>query len=180
MPYRGRLIKPFLAEMAQLDPAATELDPDAAGPLTSGYDDDFKEPVVFTAASTRTSARKEKAIVSIPAQVETGGGVDAPFEAMRQVLGGDSPDSRVVLVFHFKDLEQLGLVDPTTGEALVRKGDRLHAIRTMAGVLVQTIRTPPGLYVVQAAPAGFGIGLRRNLLLVTLEDREQGVQAPAT
>jgi hypothetical protein len=39
---RGRLINPFLAEIAQLDTVATTADPDDVGPLVSGYDPDFK------------------------------------------------------------------------------------------------------------------------------------------
>ena len=44
---RGRLINPFLAEIAQLDTAATAADPDATGPAVSGYDPDFKETLVL-------------------------------------------------------------------------------------------------------------------------------------
>ena len=44
---RGRLIFPFLAELYRLDTRATATtDPDGAGPLTGGYDPDFKEPVL--------------------------------------------------------------------------------------------------------------------------------------
>ena len=44
---RGRLIFPFLAELRRLDTAAmASTDPDGAGPLTGGFDPDFKEPVL--------------------------------------------------------------------------------------------------------------------------------------
>ena len=122
---RGRLINPFAAELAQLDTAATAADPDGPGPLTSGYDADFQETVLF----------------------------------------------------HFGDLEQLGLVDPTTGDALLRPGDRLVAIRDLrTGDLVQAIRTPPGLYLTEAQPQSFGLGGRRNLLLATFSERALGPQ----
>lgn len=171
---RGRLIDPFLVELAQLDTAATAEDPDDTGPLESGYDDDFKEPVVITdTGGDRVSARKEKAAIKIPAQVELG---YMNTDVIRPVLGGDSPDTKTIVVFHFADLERLGLVDAATGEAMIRKGDRLVAIYRMNGTLVQTIRTPPGLYATSVAPSSFGIGLDRNLLLVTFEEREQGVQ----
>ena len=73
------------------------------------------------------------------------------------------------------DLERLGLVDSTTGDALVRPNDRLAGLYDLGGLLVQAVRTPPGLYVVQAQPRGFGLGRgrpRRNLLLVTFEARQ--------
>ena len=50
---RGRLINPFLAELAQLDMAATAADPDGAGPLTSGYDSDFKETAMVAGSGWR-------------------------------------------------------------------------------------------------------------------------------
>ena len=69
----------------------------------------------------------------------------------------------------------MGLVDTASGDALVRVGDRLGAIRDLAGAIVQAVRTPPGLYVTEAKPIGFGLFMprpRRNLLLATFEDRE--------
>ncbi len=50
-------------------------------------------------------------------------------------------------------------------------------IYDLAGNLVQAIRTPPGLYVTEARPIGFGLYRAkpsRNLLLVTFSDRPQG------
>jgi hypothetical protein len=165
---RGRLINPFIAELAQLDTVSTAEDPDGAGPLLSGYDADFKETVIVPAATGRgVDARKEKTPVRVPCQVEVGA-----FEAMQQVTAGNSPNSRLTLVFHFQDLERMGLVDADTGDALVRVNDRLVAIRDMAGALVQAVRTPPGLYVTEVQPQSFGLGLSRNLLVVTFEERE--------
>jgi hypothetical protein len=83
---RGRLINPFLAELARLDTAATAADPDGAGPLTSGYDPDFKETVVLPAAG---SARREQPPIRLQCQVEIG-----TFEALQQLASGASPNSR--------------------------------------------------------------------------------------
>jgi hypothetical protein len=172
---RGRLINPFLAELAQLDTVATATDPDGAGPLVSGYDPDFKETLVFGSPSgDRVDARREKPAIRVPCQVEVGA-----FEALQQFAAGNSPNSRIVLVFHFRDLERMGLVDSATGEALLRINDRLVAIYTMRGALVQAIRTPPGLYVTEVQPQSFGLGLSRNLLLVTLDEREVAVRGAA-
>jgi len=108
--------------------------------------------------------------VRVPCQVDT-----KVFEELRMFASGNAPRSRIDLVFHFKDLERLGLVHAETGEALIRPGDRLGAIYDRAGALVQSVRTPPGLYVTEARPIGFGLHMarpRRNLLLVAFEDRQ--------
>ena len=170
---RGRLIFPFLAELHRLDTKAFALeDPDGAGPLAGGFDPDFKEPVLVDTNDDGIGERirKEHAPVRIPCQVEP----DA-FEALQEYASGNSPRSRIRLVFHFADLEKLGLVDSGSGDALVRVGDRLGAIFDLGGALVQAVRTPPGLFVTEAKPMGFGFFMprpRRNLLLVTFDDRE--------
>ncbi len=170
---RGRLIFKFLAEVHRLDTRTLAVeDPDGAGPLTGGYDPDFKEPVLVDTNDDGIGERirKEHAPVRIPCQVEP----DA-FEALQEYASGNSPRSRVRLVFHFADLERLGLVDAASGDALIRVGDRLGAINDLAGSLVQAVRTPPGLYVTEAKPMGFGLFMprpRRNLLLATFDDRE--------
>jgi hypothetical protein len=172
---RGRLINPFLAELARLDTVATAADPDGAGPLTSGYDPDFKETVIVPATGERgADVRKEMEPIRIPCQVEVG-----VFAALQQLASGNSPDSKVTLVFHFRDLERMGLVDASTSDALLRVNDRLAAIYDLAGRLVQAIRTPPGLYATEVQPQSFGLGLCRNLLLVTFEERELGPRGAA-
>jgi hypothetical protein len=173
---RGRLINPFAAELARLDTSATAADPDGPGPLTSGYDADFQETVLVPSAGGRgRDARREKPPIRVPCQVE--------IQALGQITElatGNSPRSHLVLVFHFVNLEQLGLVDPTTGDALLCAGDRLVAIHDLrTGELVQTIPTPPGLYLTEAQPQSFGLGGRRNLLLATFGERALGPQGGA-
>jgi len=169
---RGRLIQVFAAELAQLDVVATAADPDGPGPLTSGYDADFQETVLLpTADGTGVDARREKPSSRIPCQVEV-----QAFGELQEVLTGNSPRAQLVLVFHFQDLERMGLVDRTTGDALLRVGDRLVAIRDYhTGALIQAIRTPPGLYLTEAQPE-FGLGQRRNLLLATFNERAVGTR----
>ncbi len=172
---RGRVINPFLAELARLDTTTTVADPDGPGPLASGYDPDFKETVLVPAAGELgADARREQPPIRIPCQVEVG-----TFEALQQLASGNSPNSKVTLVFHFRELERMGLVDAATGDALLRVNDRLVAIRDLAGNLVQAIRTPPGLYATEVQPQSFGLGLCRNLLLVTFEERELGLRGGA-
>ena len=168
---RGRLINPFLAEIARLDTVATAADPDGPGPLASGYDPDFKETIVLEEAGARRDARDEMPPIRLPCQVEVGA-----FEALQQLAAGSSPGAQVTLVFHFRDLERMGLVDPPSGDALLRVNDRLVAIRDLTGALVQAVRTPPGLYATEVQPQSFGLGRARNLLLVRWEPRALGAR----
>ncbi|TBR17485.1 MAG: hypothetical protein EPO57_09130 [Chitinophagaceae bacterium] len=168
---RGRLINPFVAELAQLDTVATATDPDMGGPLTSGYDDVFKEVVKLTSGA---SARKEKPVIFVPCQVEVG-----TFEALAQLAQGNAPQSRVVLVFHFQDLELMGLVEGGTGDALIRVNDRLVSIRRYRdNALVQAVKSSSGgLFATESQPQSFGLcGGERNLLIVSFDEREQGLR----
>lgn len=174
---RGRLIFPFFAELARLDTLGTA----AAGPglATSGYDPDFKEPVLIDEDDDGIGEQRRRELppVRLACQVEP----DA-FDVMRMLAAGNAPRSQIELVFHFADLEREGLVDPATGDALIRPGDRLVAIYDRAHALVQAIRTPPGLYATEARPSGFGLDLarpRRNLLLVSFADRPQATARTA-
>ncbi len=160
---RGRLVFRFLAEVHRLDTLATAT-------TTPGYDDDFKEPALLdTGDAIGARVRREHPPVLLPCQVES-----QSFDALQIFASGNVPASRVLLLCHFRDLERAGLVDPATGDALVRVGDRLGALFDSGGALVQRIRTPPGLYVTEARPIGFGLFMprpRRNLLQLVLEER---------
>ena len=103
----GFLNNPFLIEIAQLDIVETEKDPDGAGLLTSGYDNDFKETIPYDQPNndgsvvTRTTTRKENTIC-VPAQVRT-----RLFERLQQLRSGNSPDGAIELTFHRNALESL-------------------------------------------------------------------------
>ncbi|MCP4680461.1 MAG: hypothetical protein GY854_34250 [Deltaproteobacteria bacterium] len=174
---RGRLIFAFLAELYRLDTLATATeDPDGTGPLEGGYDPDFKESVLVDLDDDGIGerVRLEYPPVRIPCQVEPD-----TFDQLRMFASGNAPRSNIDLVFHFKNLEQMGLVDPDTGDALIRPGDRLAGIYDKIEALVQAVRTPPGLYVSEARPIGFGLNMarsRRNLLLVSFSDRQQAAR----
>jgi len=97
---RGRLINPFAADLAQLDPAATAADPDGPGPLTSGYDADFQETVLVPSAGGRgRDARREKPLPRIPCQVEV-----QAFGELTELATGNSPRSHLVLVFRVREV----------------------------------------------------------------------------
>lgn len=163
MSSRGFLICKFLAEWARLDSSGTR----SAG----GYDDDFLEinKTDTDGDGIGESNRVDHSLVRIPCQIESG-----PFmsEDDPHVLG-PNPVIQRQLVHHFKDLERMSLVD-SDGIALIKPGDQLVAIYDLYGTLVERIPDPPGLYVIEAEPRGWGISLRRpkrNLLLVKCGDR---------
>lgn len=172
---RGRLIFPFVVELAQLDTVATAADPDGAGPLTSGYDPDFRSTVKVLADPTDqvgVDSRVESGPIQIRAQIEP-----QQFEVLQSMLSGESPNSRFQVVAHYRDLEQAGLVDGTTGRPLIYKRDRLTRILTTKGALVEEIPNPPGLFITEVQSRGFGPGGARNLLLLAFEEREQSLRS---
>lgn len=167
---RGRLIFAFQARIHRLDRALMIVAPPESG---RGFDPDFHEPVLVDRDDDGVGERERLELppVLVPCQVEP-----KKMDEQTVFAAGNSPDSKLQLVMHFRDLERLDLVDRDTGEALIAAGDRLGALHDRAGELVQEIRTPPGLYVTEARPLGFGLDRtrpRRNLLLVTFEDRQQ-------
>ena len=177
---RGRLVFAFAAELHRLDThAMVAPDSDGGEAIGAGYDTDFKEPrlVDHDDDGIGERVRAEHPAVRVPCQIDT-----KAFEELRMFASGNAPRSRIDLLFHFKDLERLGLVDAATGDALVRPGDRLGAIYDKAGALVQAIRTSPGLYVTEARPSGFGLNMarpRRNLLTASFEDRQPAARRVA-
>ena len=161
----GRLIYPFLAALHRLDRTR--------GGTTPLMDPDFREPFPLDVDEDGIGevARSELPEVRIPCQVEP-----QTFEQLRMLPSGRAPRTSLDLVMHFRDLTRLGLVD-TEGRARIGSGDRLSAIYTLDGELVLPVQTPSGLFVTEARPTGFGLGLgraRRNLLLVTFSDRALG------
>ena len=172
---RGRLIFPFVVELAQLDTPATAADPDATGPLSSGYDEVFREPlkVLQAPADQLGETVRAETLIQFRAQIEP-----EQQERLEAMLSGESPNSRFAVVAHFRDLEKAGLVGPD-GRALIRKRDRLTRILTTKGALVEEVPDPPGLYVVEVQSRGFGPSRMRNLLLVVFEEREQSVRSAA-
>lgn len=162
--YRGRLIFPFVATLRQLDTETTQ----AMKPDGKGFDEDFKEPSPLAPVSGEgpgETPRQELAPLLLPCQVEMGVG-----EKVRQFFQGADFTGRMVLVFHFRDLERLGLVDGQ-GNATIRTSDRLESIADRFGVTVFTPRDP--LFVVEVTSTAFGIGRRRNLLTVFFEVRDK-------
>jgi len=161
----SRLIYPFLAALHRLDRAR--------GGATPPMDPDFREPISldFDEDGIGEVARSELPEVRVPCQVEP-----QAFEQLRMLPSGRAPRTSLDLVMHFRDLDRLGLVE-ANGRARIGSGDRISGIYTLDGEVVLPVQTPPGLFVTEARPTGFGLGLgraRRNLLLVTFSDRAAG------
>lgn len=161
----GRLIYTFLAALHRVKRTS--------GGTTPPMDPDFREPIPldFDEDGIGKVARSELPEVRIPCQVEP-----QTFEQLRMLPTGRAPRTSLDLVMHFRDLTRLGLVD-ADGRARIGTGDGLSGIYTLTGKLVLPVQTPPGLFVTEARPTGFGLGLgraRRNLLLLTFSDRAAG------
>jgi len=176
---RGRLINPFKARIARLDTVTTAADPDGAGELESGYDPDFKETVYVPNPNggAGITARTEHAPILIPCQVEVG-----TYDVQAMGAGGNDPDGRIVLVYHFELLELMGLVHAPTGQALLRPNDRLLSIhRYDDESLIQSFEPADapvgGYFCVEAQPQSFGLsGGYRNLLLCSYVNKDRGPQ----
>ncbi len=160
MSYRGRLIFPFLAEIARLDLAATQ---------AAGYDPDFKEPIILPTVNRIGSSSRAETLVKVQASLHT---PQTSF-GLQEAPTGNLNRVDLLLVFHFADLELAGLVEASTGTSLIKIGDRLNAIYSLDDVLVQKFPNPPGAYVVRASPL-FGLRSHRNLLEVAVQSRDQG------
>ncbi len=169
MPYRGRLIFPFLVQIAPIDIVASAADPDGAGPLIAGYDPDFRERVVLpTSDRIGNDRRVEGALFQIPGQFYS----TDQFRRLAMAATGNLDNSGMTILFHFADLESLGLVEATTGTALIKVGDRLDAVYQMDGTLVQQIPAS-GVFITEAQPI-FGLNSIRNLLCCTFKSRDAG------
>ena len=170
---RGRLIFPVQIEIAQLDTDATAADPDGAGPLTRGYDDDFREPVIIPpeeeGVSSRGVVRRVETLVRVFAQFE-----DDTFDLVSMMATGNSPSGRLRCYVHFKELEQRGMVS-ADGSTPFRLSDRLAAVYNKNGTLIQTIPNPPGLFCVEVQPRLDGLSGTRNLLRLSFEARTLSV-----
>lgn len=180
---RGRLIRPVLVELAQLDTLATvadQPDADASTGQSSGYHPNFREPRILPPTNTDgansprgKSARQEK-LVRCLAQWEV-----ENFDFLQQWASGNSPGHRIGLVFHYRDLEKRGLLD-TAGRATIHVNDRVCAVfHAKTEKLIQRFEEDQGhgLFITQLEPGSMGLrGQERNILFATVEDRERSLR----
>jgi len=145
------------------------------GAASSGMDDIFREPVVYDTQSGAQTEGREDAMqyqppIRVQCQVET-----TMYNLLNTVASGNIPDSQVIFVTHRKQLRELGLIDPVTGNALIRTGDLVTSLeRTNQGVTVLTF-PGKGLYITEVRPASWGFGIDgHDLHLIIAEPRDQG------
>lgn len=166
MGYRGRLIWPFTAEVLLFNTAITALN----GPDGVGFDHDFKAPLKQT---NGTTSRVFDHAIRLQAQVET---ERDPFNELRMLNTGDDSTTEVVLVFHFQQLEDEGLVD-SSGRAKIVKGSKLGRVWNRDMVEVDNF-TERDVVVTHAKPHSFGLsGGNRNLLVVRFARRQRSTAA---
>lgn len=173
---RGRLIFPVKLSIAQLDTVATEAnDPDGAGAKTSGYDDDFLEPEMIAPSDGASGAPRGtftttyKTPILIPAQFE-----DESFEEVQEMISGSSPNYKFTAVMHFKNLEDSSLVRDD-GRPVINTEDKFMGIyHYMTEELIELAPSDRDIVVTEVKPASYGLSsFKRNLLIVTFEDREK-------
>ncbi len=167
---RGRLIFPFTIEIARLNLAGTAADPDAAGPLTSGFDSVFKETRLLPTSDGLGVSTRAETLIKLPGQF----GNPQSMASLMEGQNGNLSPVEFEILFHFRTLESLGLIEASTGSALIKVGDRLNAIYSCCdGSLIQKIKNPPGAFITKAAPT-FGLHNSRNLLICTFRSRDPG------
>lgn len=171
--YRGRLIFPFSCTIARLDTAATLANTGGAI-FDEGFDHVFREPQVVPGSDNLdTSTRVEALVELVPCQIHNERG---PLNQLNAMLGGNSPTSKLMLVFHYIDLETRALVD-TDGSAVFKVNDRLVSLSTNMGVLIRDFEADP-VYATHVQDRSFGLsGLQRNLLAVTFERRDTSAKS---
>jgi len=161
---RGRLIFPFDCTIERVDAGLT-------AHTDGGYDDDFRAPTITPGSgSARGAVVRETCRVTVPAQVESD-----EQARLRMLAAGKSPKNHRVLIFHFRDLERLSLVDAAGKPLLGDPGDKLVEIREPGScALVEDLSGDAGgFYAVEARSIGFGLGPKRNLFLVVFEQRDR-------
>ena len=167
------LLERVAAIIHRLDVATTRaVDPPGAG--TTGYDEDFREPVVYDAGTVRTDSRTELPAVRVPCQTEV-----LNEDRLRQAFSGAVPSSNLVIVLHRRDLERQGLLDATTREPIIRVNDRVSTLERIGfpGRVVRQLGPGgAGLFVFEVRGASWGFGPEgHDLELLYLNDRPRAL-----
>lgn len=156
---RGRLINKFVAVIMRLDTVAT------AAVVGGGYDPEFDAVIpVDDGSQLGLSSRREMADLRLPVQLDR-----KNWGEQNLSRGGRQIVADIVLVFHWPDLENGGLVG-ADGECTLKKGDRISHIETRLGAVEATFDNPPGMFITDFERAGHGqapFGTPRTNLLYT-------------
>lgn len=161
------------AVIYRLDVASTRAD-DPPGAATSGYNDAFREPVVYdttqgASISSRVVDRKEFTPIRVPCQVET-----SNFDLLRESYQGNLQQGEFALVFAVQDLQFLNLLDPTTNKPIFKVGDRVSAIEkhNLPGVLSVPM-SGDGMFFREVYPASWGFNDTYNLWIGIITSRDR-------
>lgn len=147
------------------------------GSAAFGYDDAFREPVVYdttggSSVADRRSSRMELSAIRVPCQVET-----TQYDALRESFMGNLGQTDLALVFHRVTLKLMNLIDEDTGNVLIKTGDRVAGLEkhNLEGVIALQLPNPDGLYVTQVMPRSWGFGNDGyDLHIALLSSRDQG------
>ncbi len=156
---RGRLINKFVAVIHRLDTAAT------AAVSGGGYDDEFDAVIpVDDGTQAGSTSRREMSELRLNCQLDR-----RSWGEQNLGRGGRQVVADIVLTLHWPDLEKRGLIC-STGECVLKKGDRISKIETVRGATEATFDNPPGMFITDFERAGHGLAPfgtpRTNLLLV--------------
>ena len=162
------------AVIFRLDTASTRAD-DPPGIATSGYNDAFREPVVYdttqgASIADRVVDRVELDPIRVPCQVET-----TLFDSLAMAYQGNLQQGEMALVFALQDLQLLNLIDPDTGHPLFGIGDRVQALEqhNLPGVTAVKL-SGDGMYFKEVFPASWGFNNNFNLWVGVIVSRDKG------
>jgi len=167
---RGRLLNWFLVDLKLLDPASTDgpISVGTAQVLDSGYDPVFRRTRKIPDGTWQGADAKQYTTETLKAQV-----AHDQFDNLTALINGNELQHKLALLFHFKDLERVGMVDVVTGVAKLRVNAQLMAYRDRKSKLIQDT-SMNGIYAIECRTVGFGLGESRNLLMVRFECRVHG------
>lgn len=146
--FRVPLLNPILAVIERLDITSTWTQ-DPPGSASIGMHRVFREPEAYEESGEITDTRQYLTAVEVPCQFEV-----MTYEERQQTWGGDAPDSEIVLVLHRRDLARLSLIDVSTGNCILKTGDKITSFKKRS----KTVLTPDALYIFKIIPASEGMG----------------------
>jgi len=145
------------------------------GIATSGYDDAFREPVVYdttqgASIGDRVVDRIELDPIRVPCQVET-----TLFESLAMAYQGNLQQGEMALVFDISTLQLLNLMDTCSNKPIFGVGDRVSAIEKHNLVGVNAVSfSGPGMYFKEMFPASWGFNDSYNLWVGIIVSRDAG------
>ena len=159
------LIFPKLVTIGRLDTAATKL-------TTPGTNTAFRSMRVANPNDGAPRETPQKyASVTLEAQVETGQDRNA-----RSTPLGNSPNSTMRCVFDRQNMIDVGLIHATTGDSLLKEGDRLESITELDGTSLWTPRHGHAQYlrITMGEQTDFGFRAGASTVVLHIEERPTG------